>query len=176
MAPDRNEEYLIYQTILGSYPFEAAETQEFTQRATAYIVKALREAKTHTSWLNPNPEYENATTQFISQILSDPSFLADFLPFQKQIAYFGFFNTLSQTLLKITCPGVPDFYQGSELWNLSMVDPDNRRPVHYAKREKFLAEVSELKASSIKGLIEDYVSGKAKLYLIFRALQVRRRA
>ncbi len=174
LAPYRSEEYLIYQTLLGAYPFEAAETQAFTQRATAYIVKALREAKIHTSWLNPNPEYEKATAQFMSQILSDPSFLADFLPFQNRVANYGFFNTLSQTLLKITCPGVPDFYQGSELWDLSMVDPDNRRPVNYKKREQYLAEVSELKASSVKGLLEDCVSGKAKLYLIFRALQVRR--
>ncbi len=175
LAPDGNEEYLIYQTLLGSYPFEDSELPEFTQRAAAYIVKALREAKTHTSWLNPNPKIENAANQFINQILSDKSFLADFLLFQKRVAHYGFFNTLAQTLLKITCPGVPDFYQGSEIWNLSMVDPDNRRPVNYKKRGQFLGEVSQFDPSSVKLLLEDYVSGKVKLYLIFRALQVRRK-
>jgi (1->4)-alpha-D-glucan 1-alpha-D-glucosylmutase len=175
LAPDGNEEYLIYQTLLGSYPFEESELPEFTQRASAYTVKALREAKLHTSWLNQNPEYENVATNFLKQILSDKVFLDEFLRFQKQVAHFGFFNTLSQTLLKITCPGVPDFYQGSELWNLSMVDPDNRRPVDYKKRAQFLAEISNSDPSRVKLLLEDYRSGKAKLYLIFRALHVRRK-
>jgi (1->4)-alpha-D-glucan 1-alpha-D-glucosylmutase len=174
LSPDGNMEYLIYQTLLGSYPFEDNELAEFTQRASEYIVKALREAKIHTSWLNSNTKYENAATGFISQIRSDKSFLADFLPFQKQVAHYGFFNSLSQTLLKITCPGVPDFYQGSELWNLSMVDPDNRRLVDYKKRVQFLSEVSSFDPSNLKLLWEDYRSGKAKLYLIFRALQIRR--
>lgn len=175
LAPDRNEEYMIYQTILGSYPFETFEVAEFTQRTVAYVAKALREAKTHTSWLNSNIKYENAAVQFTRQILNDKEFLEAFLPFQNQVAHYGFFNTLSQTLLKITCPGVPDFYQGSELWNLSMVDPDNRRSVDYQKREKFLAEISKTSPASEKELLDDYSSGKAKLYLIFKALQVRRR-
>jgi (1->4)-alpha-D-glucan 1-alpha-D-glucosylmutase len=174
LAPDHNEEYLIYQTLLGSYPFDEEEKREFTRRVTAFMIKALREAKTHTSWLNSNKEYENTAEQFTSQTLADKNFLEDFLPFQKQVAQYGFFNTLSQTLLKITCPGVPDFYQGSELWNLSMVDPDNRRPVDYQKRNQFLTEISEIKASNARKLIEDYSSGKAKLYVIFKALQVRR--
>ncbi|MGD6933043.1 MAG: malto-oligosyltrehalose synthase [Candidatus Bathyarchaeia archaeon] len=173
LAPDRNEDYMIYQTILGSYPFEPSEVAEFTQRTAAYVAKALREAKTHTSWLNPNIKYENAAVQFTHQILTDHNFLEDFLPFQHQVANYGFFNTLSQTLLKITCPGVPDFYQGAELWNLSMVDPDNRRKVDYIKRERFLEEVSKVSSSGLKRLLEDFTSGKAKLYLIFKALQVR---
>jgi (1->4)-alpha-D-glucan 1-alpha-D-glucosylmutase len=174
-APDRNEEYLIYQTILGSYPFETSEMQEVPQRATAYIVKALREAKLHSSWLNPNKQYETAAQQFINQSLTYPNFLSSFLPFQKQVANYGFFNSLAQTLLKITCPGIPDFYQGSELWNLNMVDPDNRRPVDYQKREKILEEVSNMAPSNSKKLLQDYASGKAKFYVIFKALQVRRR-
>jgi (1->4)-alpha-D-glucan 1-alpha-D-glucosylmutase len=172
LAPNRNEEYFVYQTILGAYPFEEYEMKEFNQRVTAYMVKALREAKIHTSWLNQNKQYENATEQFINQILSDQTFLEDFLPFQYTIAQYGVINTLAQTLLKITCPGVPDFYQGSELWNLSMVDPDNRRPVDYQKRNQILAEISELDSSDVKGLLRD-VSGKAKLYVIWKALQVR---
>jgi (1->4)-alpha-D-glucan 1-alpha-D-glucosylmutase len=174
-APDCNEEYMIYQTLLGSYPFEETEKKEFIQRAADYVVKALREAKTHTSWLNPNTQYEDAAQTFVRQILLDPKFLEDFLPFQKQVSQFGFYNTLSQTLLKITCPGVPDFYQGSELWNLSMVDPDNRRQVDYQKRQQFLEQVSEINPLKSKEFLEDYASGKAKLYLIFKALQVRRR-
>jgi (1->4)-alpha-D-glucan 1-alpha-D-glucosylmutase len=174
-VPDCNEEYMIYQTLLGAYPFEEKEKQEFTQRAADYVVKALREAKTHTSWLNPNQQYEKAAQKFIQESLKDPDFLEDFLPFQKQISHYGVYNTLSQTLLKITCPGVPDFYQGSELWNLSMVDPDNRRPVDYQKRQQFLEEVSRIRPSGARGLLKDYTSGKAKLYLIFKALQVRRR-
>jgi (1->4)-alpha-D-glucan 1-alpha-D-glucosylmutase len=172
-APDHNEEYLIYQTLIGAYPFEPTKTQEFTQRVTTYTVKALKEAKVHTSWITPNKQYETATELFTNQILTDNSFLSDFLPFQKQVAYYGFINSLAQTLLKITCPGIPDFYQGSELWNLSMVDPDNRRPVDYQKRSDFLDEGSAV--SQIKTLLENYTSGKAKLYVIFKALQVRRR-
>jgi (1->4)-alpha-D-glucan 1-alpha-D-glucosylmutase len=173
LAPDANEEYLIYQTLLSAYPVEETLLVEFTLRAAGYMVKALREAKIHTSWLNSNAQYENAVIQFLNQILRDHSFLDDFLPFQKKLAYYGFYNTLSQTLLKITCPGVPDFYQGSELWNLSMVDPDNRLPIDYQKRKNFLEEVS--KSASPEGLLENYPTGKAKLYLIIRALQVRRR-
>lgn len=174
-APDRSEEYMIYQTLTGSYPFEEAEKQEFTQRTADYIVKAMREAKTHTSWLNPNNQYEDAAQKFVKEILSDPDFLEDFLRFQKQISRYGFYNTLSQTLLKIACPGVPDVYQGSELWNYSMVDPDNRRPVDYQKRQRFLDEVSKIKPANAKDLLKDYASGKAKLYVIYKALQVRRR-
>ncbi len=174
-APNRNEEYLIYQSILGSFPFETTERDEFIQRTASFVIKALKEAKVHTSWINPNKQYENAAEKFTRQILTDPNFLDDFLPFQKKIEYYGIFNSLAQTLLKTTCPGIPDFYQGSELWDLSLVDPDNRRPVDYEKREKLLAEVSKSSPSSVKRLLENYTSGKVKIYLIFKALQTRRR-
>jgi len=174
-VPNHNEEYLIYQTLIGAYPPEDTETQEFTSRAAVYVIKALREAKVHTSWLNPNMKYENATNRFIQDTLKDPQFLDTFLPFQKQIAFYGFINSLSQTLLKITCPGIPDFYQGAELLDLNMVDPDNRRPVDYQKRKHILGEISKIAPSDAKMLLNDYTIGKAKLYLIFKALQVRRR-
>ena len=175
LAPSSNEEYFIYQTLLAAYPFEEAEMQDFAERVTAYMVKALREAKVNSSWLAPNVQYEEAVTRFVTAILQNQSFLDDFLPFQQQIAHYGFYNTLSQTLLKIMCPGIPDFYQGSELWNLSMVDPDNRRPVDFQLRQKRLAEVSALEPSKAQSLLENYETGKAKLYVIFKALEVRRR-
>lgn len=174
-APDANEEYFVYQTLLAAYPFEEAKMQDFAQRLTAYMVKALREAKVNSSWIAPNVPYEEAATQFVTAILQNKHFLYDFLPFQKQIARYGVYNSLAQTLLKIACPGIPDFYQGSELWNLSMVDPDNRRPVDFQLRQKLLAEVSASEPSNSQTYLENYESGKAKLYVIFKALQVRRR-
>ena len=123
-APDLNEEYLIYQTLLGAWPIENNRLKEF-------MIKALREGKTHSSWLNQNHDYEGLVTAFVDSILDDHNpnpFLADFRRFHQRIAFFGAINSLSQTLLKMTCPGVPDFYQGAIGWDFSLVDPDNRRP------------------------------------------------
>jgi len=174
-APDANEEYFVYQTLLAAYPFEEAKMQDFAQQLTAYMVKALREAKVNSSWLAPNVPYEEAVTHFVTAVLQNKRFLDDFLPFQKQIARYGVYNSLAQTLLKTTCPGIPDFYQGSELWNLSMVDPDNRRPVDFQLLQRLLAEISSIKSSQAKTFLENYETGKAKLYVIFKALEVRRR-
>ena len=114
---------------------------EFVQRIVAYINKALHEAKVHSSWINPNPPYDQAMEQFVTQIL-DPNgnqpFLDELRGFAQKISAFGLFNSLAQTLLKITAPGVPDTYQGTELWDFSLVDPDNRRPVNYAQRRDWL--------------------------------------
>src|SRR6266542_4851678 len=110
--------------------------QSFVQRIQEYMVKALREAKIHSSWLNPDEEYEQAARDFITKILlPEGPFAKDFAEFQAPIARAGMFNSLSQTLLKITAPGVPDFYQGTEIWDFSLVDPDNRRPVDYEHRK-----------------------------------------
>jgi (1->4)-alpha-D-glucan 1-alpha-D-glucosylmutase len=174
-APDPNEEYFLYQTLLGAYPWETSEQQQFKERIKQYLVKALREAKTHTSWLSPNAPYEDAVAAFAAELLDDNGFLEAFLPLEKKIAYLGFYNTLAQTLLKITCPGVPDFYQGTELWDLNLVDPDNRRPVDFQKRQTLLAEVAKLKPEKAPELLAAYSDAKAKLYAIHKAMLFRRK-
>src|SRR5439155_22171347 len=138
-APDANDEYLLYQTMLGAWPhagdYFEPESPSFCERLQQYLIKAVREAKRHSSWTDPNTEYERAASQFIERLLdraSSSKFLQDFESFQQCVAFFGQFNSLSQILLKLTCPGVPDLYQGTELWDLSLVDPDNRRPVDFA--------------------------------------------
>jgi (1->4)-alpha-D-glucan 1-alpha-D-glucosylmutase len=139
------------------------------------MLKAVREAKTHTSWTDPNIAYETALKSFIEAILAEPAqtpFLDDFKLFQQKVAFFGHFNSLAQTLLKMTSPGVPDFYQGSELWDFNLVDPDNRRPVDYEVRQRMLAEVKE---RSPNDLWQASHTGQIKLFLIWRALQFRRR-
>jgi (1->4)-alpha-D-glucan 1-alpha-D-glucosylmutase len=146
------------------------------------MVKALREAKVNTSWINPNTIYEDALMVFIETILNNPSdnkFLKDFLPFQKKISSYGMFNSLSQTLLKITCPGVPDFYQGTELWDYRLVDPDNRSPVDYELRKTMLEDLRKRKSEMplqdlAKWMTINKDNGMIKLYLIFQALHYRR--
>jgi (1->4)-alpha-D-glucan 1-alpha-D-glucosylmutase len=143
-APDRNEEYLFYQTLVGAWPvgeMDEAGYAGFRERIRGYMLKAIREAKVNTSWVNPNAIYEDAVMIFVDSVLSDArgnQFPKEFLPFRQKISHFGMFNSLSQTLLKITCPGVPDFYQGTEIWDFSLVDPDNRRPVDYGLRTEML--------------------------------------
>ena len=154
----------------------------FAQRIEDYMIKASREAKVNTSWINPNAEYEDAMLAFIDRILR-PSpqnqFLNDFLPFQRMISHYGMFNSLSQTLLKICAPGVPDFYQGTELWDFSLVDPDNRRPVDYEKRVSMLAELQQ-KEAAMTGvqlawdLSLNKEDGRIMLYLTHKALNYRR--
>ena len=139
-APSRNEEYLLYQTLVGAWPFcnpEDDEFAEFRSRIKEYMLKAMREAKVHTSWINPNSLHEDAVMYFIDSILknSKNNFFLQIFVFQRLTAACGIFNSLSQTLLKITSPGIPDFYQGNELWDFSLVDPDNRRPVDYQTKK-----------------------------------------
>ena len=139
-------------------------------------MKTLREAKINSSWLSPNLGYEEATGAFLGELLEssgDNAFLKDFLPFQKKIGFYGFLNSLSQTLIKIACPGVPDFYQGTELWDLNMVDPDNRRPVDFNKRAKLLEAAQKLKPQKIPGVLTDFEDGKVKIYEIYKALETR---
>ncbi|NOT61772.1 MAG: malto-oligosyltrehalose synthase, partial [Acidobacteria bacterium] len=173
-VPDAREEYLLYQTLIGSLPFHLEDEtalQAYVQRMQDYLVKALREAKLHSSWLNPNEEYEQAVRDFIARILSaNTPFLAALREFHPLIARAGAFNSLAQTLLKITVPGVPDFYQGTELWDLSLVDPDNRQPVDYATRQRLFAEVGEFTEEWLRHPAD----GKIKLFTTSRALAFRR--
>lgn len=179
-VPDRNDEYFLYQTLIGGFPFHEKDYPRFIERIEAYVIKAVREAKVHTAWLKPDAEYEDAFVSFVEEIL-DPSernpFLKEFLPFQKKVSHFGIFNSLSQTLIKITSPGVPDFYQGTELWDLSLVDPDNRRPVNFEKRKTYLRKIREKDDSDVLNLIDELLrakeDGRVKLFLIYRTLKAR---
>ena len=146
-VPDRNDEYLYYQTLVGAWPlepFEGQAAEEFVARIQAYMEKATHEAKVHTSWVNPNPAYDDARAP-VRRAHPGPeanaAFLDEFQRFQKRVSHYGLLNSLSQTLLKIASPGVPDTYQGTELWDFSLVDPDNRRPVDYELRRRMLDEL-----------------------------------
>jgi (1->4)-alpha-D-glucan 1-alpha-D-glucosylmutase len=185
--PDRNDEYLFYQTLVGVWPLEAMGDeayQEFCARVQRYMQKALREAKVHTSWINPSPAYDHSVQTFIDAALQrTPSnrFLEDFLPFQERVARYGLFNSLSQLVLKIAAPGVPDFYQGSELWSFHLVDPDNRGPVDYGLRsavaEELRATMKRLgsdRAEFVRGLFEHAHDGRVKMYTIMAGLEYRR--
>jgi (1->4)-alpha-D-glucan 1-alpha-D-glucosylmutase len=171
-APDGCEEYYLYQTLLGAYSFKASP--DFSERIKLHMVKALREAKVHSSWLTPNSLYEDTVTNFAQEILSSKDFMDVFLPFQQKVAYFGCINSLAQVLLKIASPGIPDFYQGTELWDLNLVDPDNRRPVDFQLRQRLLAETAQLQPAKAPELLETLETGQAKLYVTCRALQFRR--
>jgi (1->4)-alpha-D-glucan 1-alpha-D-glucosylmutase len=179
-VPDGNVEYLLYQTLIGAWPFGAADTAHFIPRISDYVVKAVREAKRHSSWLAPDSAYENRLTTFVEQIL-DPErpnrFLETFYPFAQKVMHYGVFNTLSQTLIKITAPGVPDFYQGTEPADLNLVDPDNRRPVDFERRRRRLADILG-GASDPLNLVARLLAGKTdgglKMFVIARALQVRK--
>jgi (1->4)-alpha-D-glucan 1-alpha-D-glucosylmutase len=180
LAPDANEECLIYQTLLGTWPIDdsgAAVAQvdsEYIERIQAYVAKALNEAKLNTSWIQPNDEWLEATRNFVGRILEPGrknKFLPAFLTFAEQIAKLGAINSLSQTLLKLTSPGVPDIYQGNELWNFCLVDPDNRRPVDYKTRGEILSCLSTKPAEE---LLRNWPDGRIKMFLIQRALGFRR--
>jgi len=186
LVPDRNEEYLLYQTLVGIWPLTSlddAQYRVFCDRIQEYMSKALKEAKVHTSWVNQDLAYEGAVRQFVESILdrTKPNpFLDDFVPFQERIAHSGMWNSLSQVVLKITAPGIPDFYQGSELWDFSVVDPDNRRPVDYAIRASMLADLQRARAECgpdsrrlVRALLDQRTDGKIKLYTTMTALNYR---
>ncbi|MBD2085901.1 malto-oligosyltrehalose synthase [Trichocoleus sp. ST-U3] len=179
--PQKNDEYFFYQTLVGAFPFAESERSHFVERVKEYVVKAVREAKVHTAWLRPDTDYEDGFVAFIEEVLkpsTDNQFLQEFLPFQQSIAYYGIFNSLSQTLLKITASGVPDFYQGTELWELSLVDPDNRRPVDFEQRLAFLKKIKEKAKADVLKLIDELFTskedGRIKLFLIARVLEARK--
>ena len=181
-APSPNDEYLLYQTILGAWPLgemDEATLEEFCDRVKAYMEKAIREAQVSTSWTDPNEGYEEAVASFVDGTLSlDGPFLGAFLPFQQGVARTGAMNGLSQTLLKMTSPGVPDVYQGNEIWDFSLVDPDNRRPVNFEQRKRLLAALRALDPSDVSTLLEDGVwqDGRPKLYSTRKALETRRKS
>lgn len=182
LVPDRNEEYFLYQTLLGLWPLEDREFKNLLERLQSYAVKATREAMVHTRWTRPNLPHEEALTKFVASILDSNCnrvFLEDFKSFQKKIAFYGMLNSLSQTLLKLTVPGVPDFYQGSELWDFRLVDPDNRGPIDFSLRAGMLESlIKEAKAESIhvaREVFQSWTDGRIKLYLIWKALTFRRR-
>ncbi|CAD5940047.1 Maltooligosyl trehalose synthase [Planktothrix tepida] len=181
IIPDGNDEYFLYQNLIGSYPFYETEYPEFVERVKQFAIKAVREAKVHTAWLRPDSVYEEGFFTFVDKILNpseDNQFLQEFRNFQQKIAFYGMFNSLSQTLIKITSPGLPDFYQGTELWDLSLVDPDNRRPVNYQKRMQFLEEIKRRSQEDTLSLIEELKAspedGRMKLFLIYQGLIVRK--
>lgn len=162
-TPDRHAEYLLYQTLIGAWPLSE-------ERCWAYMQKACREAKIRTSWHEPNPGYEESIRQFIAGLYASPEFIASLEKFIATLIRAGRINSLAQTLIKMTAPGVPDFYQGTELWDLSLVDPDNRRPVDFARRADLLARCPHL---GMRELLEQADSGLPKLCLIHRTLRLR---
>jgi (1->4)-alpha-D-glucan 1-alpha-D-glucosylmutase len=179
-VPTRNEEYLLYQTLLGAWPAEKVDLPAFAQRIRDYMIKAIREAMVHTRWTRPNLEHEQAVVRFVDAILdgSRPNrFLDDFREFEAFVSFAGALNGLAQVLVKIGFPGVPDFYQGSELWDLRLVDPDNRGPVDFNLRAQQLEELqrTEVQRSTLmEDLLANWRDGRAKLYVIYKALNFRR--
>ncbi len=185
--PDRNDEYLFYQLLLGAWPaeltgasveqIEQSAMTAFAERIVGAMTKSMREAKVHSTWAAPNEAYEGAVVSFIHDALDVTrrnAFLEAFLPFQAALARIGMVNGLSQTLLKLTSPGVPDIYQGCELWNLSLVDPDNRLPVDYDARRRLLEEVEDVvERGAVAGLLERWTDGAVKLAVTRQALAVR---
>jgi len=182
--PTLNDEYLLYQTLIGTWPLENASdapSAEFRNRIVDYMLKAVREAKEQTSWAHPSQEYESALTRFVTAVLQSEQFRADFLPFERQVSYFGMLNSLAQTLLKLTVPGVPDLYQGNELWEFNLVDPDNRRAIDYPARERMLRRLmtsSRLEcgarsryAQELAAKMED---SRIKMYVIWKGLNLRK--
>jgi (1->4)-alpha-D-glucan 1-alpha-D-glucosylmutase len=173
-APDANEEYLIYQTLAGAWPLDGAITEGFITRIQDYMAKAIKEAKVNSSWIQPNENWDNAVREFIAAILGDSrrnTFPALFRPLAEQIAQLGAINALSQVLVKLTAPGVPDIYQGNELWDFSLVDPDNRRSVDYDARRRALAAIAQ---ASPDDLLANWKDGRIKLFLTHKLLQYRR--
>lgn len=185
--PDRNDEYLFYQTLVGAWPLEAMGDEayrEFCARIQRYMQKAVHEAKAHTSWINPSPAYDHSVQTFVEAALQRTAsnrFLEDFLPFQERVARYGLYNSLSQLVLKMAAPGVPDFYQGTELWSFHLVDPDNRGAVDYPVRaaitEELRATMQRLgadRAEFSRGLFEQAHDGRVKIYTILAGLEHRR--
>jgi (1->4)-alpha-D-glucan 1-alpha-D-glucosylmutase len=187
-APSANDEYLLYQTLLGSWPTEMpdeAALAAYRERIEHYMTKAVREAKQHSSWINVNQAYEAAVLGFVGALLGrlhGNLFLDDFIGMQRTLAWFGMLNSLSQTLIKLLSPGVPDLFQGTELWDLSLVDPDNRRPVDWGLRRQRLEQLRPLAAADaearvpvLQELLRAPADGRCKLFLICVGLALRAR-
>ncbi|MBX6342884.1 MAG: malto-oligosyltrehalose synthase, partial [Thermomicrobiaceae bacterium] len=178
VVPDPNEEIFIYQTLVGAWPLSGDEVGEFRERLKRYMVKAAREAKAHTSWIRPDEAHEAALLAFIDDLFDDAAFLERFHALQEPIAFWGAFEALGQTLVRVAAPGLPDLYRGTELWDLSLADPDNRRPVDFDARVAALDDLDRRAEADRAGLLADLLAGwrdgRVKLYLISRALRLRR--
>jgi (1->4)-alpha-D-glucan 1-alpha-D-glucosylmutase len=180
-VPDANEEYLLHQTLLGTWPLDDVADERYVSRLQEYLLKALREAKTHTSWMNPNEPYESAALAFVAALLRPDArnlFLPELREFARGLVRPGLLSAVSQALLKATVPGVPDYYQGTELFNDSLVDPDNRRPVDFGARRAALAELAKTPDAELpalaRRLLADLTSGRLKMHVTHRALRLRR--
>ena len=178
--PDSNDEYFFYQSLIGAYPFNDNEYDTFVKRMCEYMLKSVKEAEAHTAWIKADTEYEVNLMNFINKVLDrsiSKDFHEEFSPFQKKVAKYGLYNSLSQCFLKMTSPGIPDFYQGTELWDLSLVDPDNRRPVDFKRRIEFLNQITDINPTKygnfINELFETWTDGRIKLFMIYRILQAR---
>ena len=172
-APSATDEYLYYQTLVGIWPEnppDDPEREKLRERLEAFMLKAVREAKVHTSWINPDSHYEEALRRFVSESLRSELFLKDVNQSIPRVARVGLLVGLSQAVLKVASPGVPDYYQGTELWDFSLVDPDNRRPVDYELRKAFIK-----KSSTPEDLLKNLSSGEAKLHIIRKGLALRRK-
>lgn len=178
LAPSLNEEYLLYQTLVSTLPFNTSDKigwNTWVDRMQAYLEKAMKEAKVNTSWMNPNAEWDEAVKNYIQAILdrkNNKSFLKSLIKFVEETRVHGLLKALTQTLFKLTLPGVPDFYQGTEIWDDSLVDPDNRRPVDFSLRSQTLATASEVLWPD---LLKNWRNGQIKMALIERLLKVRQR-
>ncbi len=187
-APSRNDEYLLYQTLVGTWPLtvpDEAELADYRTRVEAYMIKAIREGKEYSSWVNVNVDYEDATKSFIQALLAPGEknlFLADFISFVQPISRRGLLNSLAQILIKLVVPGVPDIYQGCDLWQFNLVDPDNRRQIDFVHRYKLLTEVKSLVDAPpeqwplrLQSMILNMADGRIKLYTIWQSLSLRKR-
>ncbi|MBV8207707.1 MAG: malto-oligosyltrehalose synthase [Acidobacteria bacterium] len=187
-VPDGNEEYLLYQTLAGVWPSDHARREDAARRVKEYMIKAVHEAKVNLSWVNQNPEYIAALEEFIARVLAPGSparpnaFLEQLESFIEPVVFFGAINSLAQTLLKLTAPGIPDFYQGTEFWDYSLVDPDNRRPVQFAARQAKLEQLQrdgssqpprELAARLLELWRANPDDAGIKMFVIMRALAFR---
>ena len=162
---DLNEEYFLFQTLIGAWPLHVEETSEFRDRMKRYVVKASREARTYTSWMHPNQQHEEALQAYVDVLFDDARFQASFRPLCDRVSFDGAINSLSQLLLKVTAPGVPDFYRGEVNWDFSLVDPDNRRPVTFPSLTDFSWEPREL--------LDTWTDGRVKVFLSEKLLGYR---
>ncbi len=178
-APSANDEYFIYQSLIGAFPEDLKITDSFKERTHAFLDKALREAKVETTYANPHADYEEACHQFVDELLAEQSpFIKSFVPFLKEVLDLSTLYSLAQTVIKITAPGIPDIYQGCELWDISYVDPDNRRPVDYECRKNKLDNIINLEQQSIEAVLSYVKTQKKeagqKLYVTYKTLNLRR--
>jgi (1->4)-alpha-D-glucan 1-alpha-D-glucosylmutase len=186
-APDRNDEYRFYQVLVGAWPMtlfdngDVAPPPEFVTRMREYMIKSIKEAKIHTSWINENLTYDDAVARFVEGTLGGSTtrrFMTRFVPFARRVAQIGAVNALAQVVLKVASPGVPDFYQGTELWSLTLVDPDNRHPVDFEHRVRLLDALPEVARGSsrahIDALLHTWTDGRIKMHVTASGLRARR--